>query len=55
MAEAKFLDAFYIATRYKNGLVGVEPPARYSDQKDAEQCIGSARSILTACLRFVVP
>lgn len=55
LANAKFLDAFYIATRYPNGLVSQEPPARYFDQGDASQCIQSARSILNACLRFVTP
>ncbi|MGH9363332.1 MAG: HEPN domain-containing protein [Thermoanaerobaculia bacterium] len=55
LAEAKHLDAFYIPTRYPNGLMSVDPPARYYDQKDATPCIQSARSILTACRRFVQP
>jgi HEPN domain-containing protein len=55
LREAKHLDAFYIATRYPNGLMSVDPPARYYDQQDASQCIQYARSILTACQRFVKP
>jgi HEPN domain-containing protein len=55
IAEAKHLDAFYIATRYPNGLMSQAPPARYFDGKDAAGCIRSAQSILTACLKFVRP
>jgi len=55
LAEAKQLDAFYIATRYPNGLMSADPPARYFDDKDAIRCIQSARSILSACRRFVQP
>jgi HEPN domain-containing protein len=55
LADAKHLDAFYIATRYPNGLMSADPPARYFDQQDATRCIQSARSILTACQRFVQP
>lgn len=54
-AEAKALDAFYIATRYPNGLMSASPPARYFDAQDATRCIQSAQSILTACLKFVQP
>lgn len=53
LAEAKHLDAFYISTRYPNGLMSADPPARYFDQKDAQACLQSARSILTACQKFV--
>jgi len=55
LTDAKHLDAFYIATRYPNGLMSVDPPARYFDQQDATRCIQSARSILTVCQRFVQP
>lgn len=55
MTEAKHLDAFYIGTRYPNGLMSTDPPARYFDQKDASQCIQSAQSILNGCLKFVTP
>ncbi len=53
--EAKHLDAFYIATRYPNGLMSVDPPARYYDQADATSCIECARSILNDCRKFVAP
>jgi len=53
--EAKYLDAFYIGTRYPNGLMSQDPPARYFDEKDASQCIQSAQSILNVCLKFVTP
>ena len=55
LGDAKHLDAFYIATRYPNGLMSADPPAKYFDQKDATRCIQSARSILTDCQRFVHP
>lgn len=55
MTEAKHLDAHYIGTRYPNGLMSSDPPARYFDQKDASQCIQYAQSILNDCLRFVQP
>jgi HEPN domain-containing protein len=55
MTEAKYLDAYYIGTRYPNGLMSQDPPARYFDQKDANQCIQSAQSILNICLKFVAP
>ncbi len=55
LPEAKHLDAFYISTRYPNGLMSADPPSRYYDQGDANRCIQSARSILTACQRFVQP
>jgi HEPN domain-containing protein len=54
MGDAKHLDAFYIATRYPNGLMSVDPPARYYDQEDASRCLQCARSILHVCQRFVV-
>ena len=55
LAAAKHLDAFYIGTRYPNGLMSVDPPARYFDQDDANKCIQSAQSILTVCQRSVKP
>lgn len=55
MPDAKHLDGFYISTRYPNGLMSVDPPARYYDAQDATRCLQSAQSILTACRRFVEP
>ncbi|MCX8070873.1 MAG: HEPN domain-containing protein [Candidatus Binatia bacterium] len=48
----RFLDQYYIATRYPNGLDQEVPPARYYDKKDAEQCIEFAHSILEHVKRF---
>lgn len=55
LMEAKHLDAFYIGTRYPNGLMSADPPALYFDQTDASLCIQYAQSILNVCLKFVKP
>lgn len=44
---ARWLDQHYIPTRYPNGLDVETAPAAYYQEKDAEQCLRSARSILT--------
>jgi HEPN domain-containing protein len=49
---AKHLDGFYIPTRYPNGLISEEPPARYYDAGDAQRCIRFAESILTVCRKY---
>ena len=51
-SEAKALDAYYITTRYPNGLGGDLPPAEYYEEDDAESCIGSATSILDTVRPF---
>jgi HEPN domain-containing protein len=43
---ARLLDQYYIPTRYPNGLDEETAPAAYYDQKDADRCLSSARSIL---------
>jgi len=49
---ARMLDQYYIPTRYPNGLDEETPPARYYDQRDAERCLQSARSILARVTPF---
>jgi HEPN domain-containing protein len=51
--NARFLDDFYIPTRYPNGLEAGLAPVDYYDEKDAQKCLDSARSILTAVMRFI--
>lgn len=51
--EGKFLDAFYISTRYPNVLVGESIPADYYTEEDAEKCISYAESILEKVKKFM--
>lgn len=51
--KARFLDDFYIPTRYPNGLEEGLAPVDYYDKEDAERCLGSATSILTAVKKFI--
>ena len=44
--HARLLDQHYIPTRYPNGLDSETTPSAYYDEKDAEQCLRSARLIL---------
>jgi len=44
--QGRFLDTFYIPSRYPNGLPGKNFPAEFYIKKDAEKCIRSAVSIL---------
>lgn len=50
--EARTLDAYYIPTRYPNGLAGDVAPADYYDREDAEQCLCYAASILSMVKKF---
>lgn len=50
---ARFLDNFYIPTRYPNGLDEDLAPVEYYDRKDAQKCVESATSILTAAKKFI--
>lgn len=45
---ARFLDQFYVPTRYPNGLAGSIAPTEFYTSKEAEQCISMSESILTA-------
>jgi len=51
--EAKYLDTFYLATRYPNALAGERPPSQYYGQGDAQRCLLSAESILAAVKRYI--
>ena len=51
---AKWLDTFYIPTRYPNGLASDEAPADYYEREDAEQCTSFAQSILDDAKKFFV-
>ena len=53
ITEAKFLDAFYIPTRYPNSLVGESTPSEYYSREDADQCISYAELILSNVRRFM--
>ena len=44
--HARLLDQHYIPTRYPNGLDHETTPSAYYNEKDAEQCLQSARLIL---------
>lgn len=44
--EAKFLDMFYIPTRYPNGLSGELAPVEFYEEEDAKRCLSSAELIL---------
>ena len=44
--EAKYLDMFYIPTRYPNGLGGELAPAEFYEEEDARKCLDSAELIL---------
>lgn len=49
----RFLDTFYIPSRYPNGLPGNNYPAAFYTSKDAEACINFAGSILQEVERLI--
>jgi len=51
--EAKYLDTFYLATRYPNALAGERPPSQYYSQGDAQRCLSCAESILSAVKKHI--
>ena len=51
--HARFLDTFYIPTRYPNGLPGLNIPSEFYTQTEAEKCIKSAESILKNVKKFI--
>jgi HEPN domain-containing protein len=53
LSQGKALDAYYISTRYPNGLVGNEIPAQYYSEEDASQCISYAELILRTVKKFM--
>lgn len=51
--HGKYLDTFYIPSRYPNGLPGNNVPAEFYTQKDAETCINSAALILQKVGKYI--
>lgn len=49
----RILDAYYIPTRYPNGLDGEIAPADYYDKKDGEKCLNFATLILEKVKKFL--
>ena len=47
------LDAYYIPTRYPNGLDDEMAPVDYYDKKDAEKCLNYAISILKIVKKYM--
>jgi len=47
-SDARFLDTFYLSTRYPNSLASERAPVDYFSREEAERCLSSAESILTA-------
>lgn len=47
-SDARFLDTFYLSTRYPNALASERAPVDYYSREEAERCLSSAESILTA-------
>lgn len=50
---ARYLDMFYIPTRYPDGLAGELAPTEFYEAEDAEKCINYAESILESVKRFL--
>lgn len=46
--QARFLDSFYLPTRYPNALTSERAPADYYSKAEAERCLSYAESIVTA-------
>ena len=51
--DARLLDKYYVPTRNPNGLAAPSIPATFYTQQDSAACLASARSILTACRKYV--
>ncbi|MBI4287389.1 MAG: HEPN domain-containing protein [Chloroflexi bacterium] len=51
--EARFLDMFYIPTRYPNGMGGDLAPVEFYERSDAEKCLSSSESILNSVKSFL--
>ncbi len=52
-SEARFLDMFYIPTRYPNGLAGNLTPSEFYEKGDAEKCINYAELILKIVKKYI--
>ena len=51
--DARFLDMFYIPTRYPNGMGGDLAPTEFYERKDAEKCLSSSELILNSVKSFL--
>ncbi len=51
--EARVLDAYYIPTRYPNGLDSDIAPTDYYDKEDAYKCLNCATSILNTVKKYI--
>lgn len=52
-SEARFLDMFYIPTRYPNGLAGDLAPVDFYEKEDALKCQNSCALILAAVKKYI--
>lgn len=50
---SRILDAYYIPTRYPNGLTEDVAPADYYDKEDANKCLGCATLILKTVKKYI--
>ena len=46
VSEARRLDEYYIPTRYPNGLPGTAVPHAFYGEKEAQECLNLAESVL---------
>ena len=51
--QGRYLDTFYIPSRYPNGLPGNNYPAEFYTKEDADKCISSAVLILQEVEKFI--
>jgi HEPN domain-containing protein len=52
VSNARRLDAYYIPTRYPNGLPGTVRPHEFYDEKEAAECLRLAQSVVTLISRI---
>ncbi len=53
-SPARYLDMFYVPTRYPNGLAGDLAPTEFYEEEDAIKCINYAESILKKVKKFLM-
>lgn len=53
LEAGRILDAYYIPTRYPNGLDDNMAPVDYYDEEDAKKCLQCATSILNIVKKFL--
>jgi len=52
-SDARFLDMFYIPTRYPNSLDEDMAPTDFYEEEDAQKCLNSATLILNAAKKYL--